>query len=705
MAVIGTIRKNSWLLIIMIGLGLGGFIIMDMMSGQQSIFGSSQTLVGNIEGKKLDWNEFMRTESILYGNSGADVFARRDALWNYYIEETLISNEADAIGLGVSKTELIDLQFGSNPSPIIRQRFINPSTGQLDRAQLSEFQSAIQNNTLTDPQIRSFWAHQEKEVVKERLQSKLSNMVSKGLYTPTWMAEMGNKDQNSRVDFTYAKVPFDEIDNTEVSLSDDDYTNYVEDNAARFEIDEETRVLDYIVYEVKPTPADSAMWRKQIADLIPEFEETENDSAFVERNYGSIDAAYVKGSQLSAAISDAVFEIPVGSVYGPYMENNAYRAVKVMGRQVIPDSVRSRHILIRLPANSPTGLLQAQTTVDSLKGLIESGAEIFDSLAVTFGTDGTAVKGGDLGYTASGAMVKPFNDLIFYEAEEGKLYSVVTQFGVHLVEVTGRKFLNNEEGVKVAYISQSIVPSEETQNDIYDNVLEFVGQNRTLEQLRASISGDPSVSLVSTAPLKNNDFNVGTLGSGQTTRDLIRWAFQEASTGDVAPEVYIYQNLIEFYNNKYVVAGLKSVNEPGLPSASDIKEQIELEVMNQKKGAQIKEQLAGKELSAIAASFDVPIDTASNVNFSSSFIPNVGNEPEVIAAAFALAPNAVSQPIIGKSGVYVVKLTSKTEAGIATNIPQIRRTMASNIQSQVDFRLMETLKENASIKDRRSRFY
>ena len=45
MALISKIRKNSWILIVLIGLGLGGFIIMDMTSGQQSIFGSQQFIV------------------------------------------------------------------------------------------------------------------------------------------------------------------------------------------------------------------------------------------------------------------------------------------------------------------------------------------------------------------------------------------------------------------------------------------------------------------------------------------------------------------------------------------------------------------------------------------------------------------------------------------------------------------------------------
>ena len=84
MALIGTIRKNSWLLIVVIGLALAAFVIMDMTSaGNQGGAVTSLTL-GEIEGKTVDWNEFQTAEQLVYGNSGAqDVFNRRSLLWNY----------------------------------------------------------------------------------------------------------------------------------------------------------------------------------------------------------------------------------------------------------------------------------------------------------------------------------------------------------------------------------------------------------------------------------------------------------------------------------------------------------------------------------------------------------------------------------------------------------------------------------------------
>ena len=132
MALISTIRKNSALIVVLIALGLLGFIIQDMMGGQNSIFGSIQPSIGKINGQKVDLNEFNRTESILYAGSTGDIYARRSALWDYFVEKALIDQEGEKLGIGVSKNELNDLQFGPEPSPIIMQRFMDQTTGQLN---------------------------------------------------------------------------------------------------------------------------------------------------------------------------------------------------------------------------------------------------------------------------------------------------------------------------------------------------------------------------------------------------------------------------------------------------------------------------------------------------------------------------------------------------------------------------------------------
>ena len=222
MALIGKIRRNMWLLVVPLALGLAGFIMMDMFSGQGSMLGNSQAVVGNINGSKISWNRFNNVDRVVskFLNNGADAFARRSTLWNYFVEESLLKDEAEALGLGVGKEELMDLHFGANPSPIISQRFIDPTTGQLDRVQLNSYKQSLESNQFTNPEFRAFWGHQEHEIIKTRLQGKLNALVEKAIYTPRWMAEMGNAEFNQSIDFEYVRVPFDEIDNADVPLAD-----------------------------------------------------------------------------------------------------------------------------------------------------------------------------------------------------------------------------------------------------------------------------------------------------------------------------------------------------------------------------------------------------------------------------------------------------------------------------------------------------
>lgn len=702
MALISKIRKNSWLLVVLIALGLVGFIVMDMTSGQQSVFGSSQTILADIEGKKLDWNKFYRTEQLLYGNSGGDVYSRRSQLWNYFVEEALVQEEAEALGLGVSKEELLDLQFGVNPSPVIRQRFQNPQTGQVDFQQLNQIKTAIEDGSIADdPRMVSYWAHQEKEIIKDRLQSKINGMVSKAIYTPTWMAEMGHNEQNMPINFAFVKVPFDEIDNTEVSLSDADYEAYLKENKARYTTEEETRRLEYLVFNVAPTAKDSAALRTKVAELIPEFKAAADDSAFTARNYGVPPTTYLTKEQLTPVVADTVMNMAEGDVYGPYIDGSFYKAVKVVDRRMMADSADSRHILIQ--AQAPQQFAQAKKTIDSLENLLLTQGASFDSLAMQFSQDGgSAANGGKYEGTTPGQFVPEYNDVLFVTGKIGEYYKVQTSYGWHLIEVLKRS-ASATPRVKVAFLQEAIVPSEDTQKDIEAEVLAFIGENRDLETLRQS-AVERGMSIQTSRGLKRNDFAIGELGTGQASRDLIRWAFN-AGVGEVSPELYGYQDAVQYYTNKYVVAGLVSKQQAGLPSVANIKSEIEQLVMNKKKGEMIKSKISGSDLGSIAQQFGTKVDTARSVNFNATFIPNVGVESKVIGEAFSLEQGQTSEPVIGQSGVFVLQVMSKPTASQPNNIPQLRRNMANPVRQQVPGQLIQAMKKNASIEDNRSRFY
>ncbi|MBP7239167.1 MAG: peptidylprolyl isomerase [Saprospiraceae bacterium] len=702
MALIGKIRKNSWVVIIMLALGMGGFVVMDMV-GAASKSSGNQFTVGSVNGEKIDWNDFQRAERILYPNSTGDVYGQRNYIWNYMVDEQLLKEEAAALGLNVGEEEMEELQFGQRLSPIVQRNLRDPNTGQLDRATLDQIKANLGTGKL-QPQMEEFWKFQSGEIVKDRLQSKLANLVKKSIYTPTWMAQQLQAEQGSSIDFTYVLVPFDKIADAEVKLTDDDYKAWMKDNEGLLKRKEEFRSVDFVVFNVTPTPEDSAIVREKITERIGAFRTAENDSQFIENNYGQMDVVYFKKEDLSEAIADTVFDLPVGTVYGPYIDGVEYRGLKVIDKKVLPDSVQARHILLR--AESADEVAKATATLDSIKTIIEAGAGRFDSLAMKVSQDGSGPKGGDLGWSANGRMVKPFNDLIFYKAEQGKLNIVTTQFGVHLVEVTAKKFINNVQGVKLAYLVEPIVPSEETQASIYDDALEFSGQNRTVDALKAAVEKNPKLSVETAPGLTANAYQFSTLGSGGTSRDIIRWAFDPASkTGMVAPEVYVYDEPTLFYNARYVVPALKSVVKPGVSTLAEVKETFAPQVTSKKKGELLAAKITSKDLNAVAQQFSVEIDTFNNVNFNMSYLQGLGNESTLIGRVTSLKEGEVAGPIVGVSGVYMVQVLHRTEASISTDIASFRQQLVTSSRGSVDSRLMEAIKSSAEIKDNRFKFF
>ena len=701
MALIGTIRKNSWLLIVVIGFALAAFIIMDMTSAGNRGGGVTSLAMGKVEGKTVDWNEFQGVENMLYSGSSADVFARRSQLWNYFVEEAIVSKQADALGLSVSRDELIDLQFGANKSPVIVNRFRNPQTGQVDVNSLNQFRQQIQDGSI-QPEQKRFWAHQEKEIIKDRLQSKLNTMVGKGLYTPTWMVEQTYGDQTQRIAFDFVKVPFAEVDDSEIKLTDADFSSYLAANKGTYMQDEETRRVDYVSFDVIATAGDSAIYRDQLSDLVPGFVSTQNDTIFVENNYGQVNPSWLGKEELPVGIQEAVFNTEVGQVYGPYLEGKAYQILKVMERSSLADSSTTRHILIN--ATDAASFAAADAKIDSIKSVIEAGGD-FEELAKALSQDqGSADKGGLYEKIPVNQFVPQYQDVML-NGNFGQLYKARTAYGVHLIEPISRS-RETTDRVKIAIIAQSITPSEDTQNAMFEKANEFLSKNRTIEAMQASVAQSGTLSIESSGALKANDFAVGALGSGTDARDIVKFAYDGSSdVGGVSPSVYSFQDPVELFTNKYVVAALTNVQDAGIPSVASIKDEIEALVRNQKKGEALKAKITGSDLNSIASQFDSEVENAADVTFDASFVQGLGNEPKVIASAFNMDVNSVSQPIVGNSGVYVVKLNNKPAVGAAMNIPQLRKNSSSTAQTQITSRLMQAMKKNAEVEDLRSKFY
>ena len=117
------------------------------------------------------------------------------------------------------------------------------------------------------------------------------------------------------------------------------------------------------------------------------------------------------------------------------------------GSQV--ERIRARHIL--LPAATPAEEQEAQRRLLEFKRTIQSGGASFESLARQFSTDGSASKGGDLGWIYPGETVPDF-ERAMRRLPVGEISEPVkSQFGMHLIEVLDRRAAENSpEQVRAA---------------------------------------------------------------------------------------------------------------------------------------------------------------------------------------------------------------------------------------------------------------
>lgn len=707
MGLITSIRKRLWVVTILMALALVGFIVMDMSTGRSSWFFNNPDSMGGVAGEKLSWKEFQKTEAVLYRNADVDFYGRKEYIWHQALERIVLEKESNFNGMGVSEAELKELEFGQNLSPIIERNFRDPNTGQVLREQLNQFQTGLENNDLPQ-EARDFWKVQETEIIKDRMFKKMENLVKSALYMPDFMCERHFAESNAKLDFNFSRIPYTVINDEEIEITDEDVNNYVKERASYYKIDEETRDLKYAVLRIVPSSEDSAAISKILEDKKEAFQTATKDSLFIVANLGKWDEAYSITNDIPVSILDTVLKSPVGTVIGPYVDAGDFKLSKILGKKTLPDSVKSRHILRRVTTQ---GEYQAAAQLlDSIKTVLEKGQGRFDSLAIRFSQDpGSGIKGGDLGYAGPGAMVKPFNDVLFYTGEKGKYYTVATQFGLHLIEITDMMFINNIAGIRLGTISETIQPGDKVMDELLDEAQTMVEQHSSLESLQKAIEDGKTYVLDFAPGLTANDYKNAKLGeeANSTWRQIVRWAFDKnTKLGDVSSEVYSLQDPVKRFTDRFVIAALAGINPKGLPKAASIRDKVKEDILKIKKYEIIKQKAGtATELDGTYGEYTVAVDTAIEATVNGQQIPKYGFEPNIITLIAKLKPGQVGGPYRGESGVYFAQMVNAKDPGKSSNIESFRRFYKHPAHFTSMTYMMQALKKNYKVKDNRSKFF
>ncbi len=698
MAVISKIRNQSGLLIAVIGVAMGLFVLSDLLGTGAGLFQQQETNVAEIRGKKISFQEFEAKVQKEIGGENFDETAReqvRQRVWNVLLQEKIMFQEYEELGLSVSPEELYNSIKNTGPNSIMSQYFTNPQTGQIyeqfrdPRTGGLSSQNVINyvRQVLESDQAET-WLPVERAIKLDRLSNKYYNLIKKGLNPSVLEINDELNSRNQKVSFNYVVKNYTSIADDQVEVKDADlkkfYNNHKEEE--RFTQKETSRGIEYIVFAVTPSQNDVNSLKEELSDLSSKFQASEDDTLFV-NDYADtpFNVRFYKSGQLPLEIDSVAFNGPQDTVYGPIADAGSFKLIKVIGEKVTSDSVKARHILIQM--QNPADSTKLKAKADSIKKAINGGVD-FALVAATESADKpSAEKGGDLDWFTEGRMVKPFNDACF-NGKVGDMPIVKTQFGYHIIEIQEKT--KETRKVLAAIIDREIRPSKNTYDNVFNTASSFSINNNNYEAFKTA---GAEYGIQTAGYIRENDKALGNL---ETPRPLIRWAY-EASKGDVSEPFEM--------EDKFVVASLTNIREKGILPLDEIEDLIRVEVLNEKKAEFIKSQVTGKtDLNSIASTLGESVQLADNVSFSDYTIPGIGPEGAILGTLITLQPNHISEPIEGKRGVYIIQLNSLNQMQEAV-AEVVTSDLNRGLQSRVDFETFNSLKENANIVDNRGKFY
>lgn len=705
MSVIQKIRdKYAALVIGIIALSLIGFILMDAFVGRGRSMGSNTGSVGKVNGEKIEKNDFEKRISLQTTMYGAQAPPREQlisSVWDQTVDEKVMKQEYDKVGLQFSAKELNDVLFGANPPQWLSQQFSDPQTGQFNVSQAKQYFAQMKKQK-NNPNMEMFNEAYIQPTIEQTLRTKYIALLSNSFYIPKWMAEKTLADQNAVARFSYVSVPYTSVNDSSVKVTDDDIKDYMNKHQAMFKQDDAVRSVSYVIFNAAPSAADSNKIQTQVNSLKSEFTTAADPDVYLSR-VGSETPylnAYTLASKIQVPNADTIKKLAVGQVYGPYIDGTKYTLAKMIDKRNMPDSVKVRHILIKTGEKGQQTLADsiAKKRIDSIAAAAAAGAD-FNALVQKYSDDqGSKNTKGEYDFASSQFpnLSKEFAEVAFYgNTGDKKVVKVENQSysGYHYIEVIDQKKI--EPAFKIAYLTKPIEASQETITAANNAAAQFAANSRNKKQFDDN-AVKQKLPVLSAPDLKQNDFQVPGLGE---SRQFIRWIY-ENKTGDVSEPYEI--------GDKYVVAVVTGAADKGLMSIEKARAIAEPLVLNEKKAKQIiSSKLKGNTLEQMAQSAGVSVLHADSVSFAQPFIPNLGNEPKIAGAAFNKSlQGKASEPIAGNTAVFIIKNESISALpNTAVNAEQLRSQLTMQQKQMGGYRSMEALKKAADIKDNRFDFY
>ena len=712
MATLQTIRSKGPLLVIVIGLALFAFIAGDAWKVLQPHQGKQD--VGEVNGEVLSAQDYQKMvdelSEVIKLTNGLNSLTEdqlnnvKDQVWQSYVNNKLIAEQAEKLGLKVTDAEIQSI-IDQGTHPLLMQTpFRNPQTGMFDKDMLKKFLVDYANlNASQMPaqyveyyqKMGAFWQFVEKTLAQSTLAEKYQNLVAKSLISNPVAAEDAFNSRTEQSDLLLAGVPYSSINDSTIQVSDSEIKDRYNEKKEQFKQLVETRDIRYIDVKVVPSDADRKAVEKEVTEYSNQLASTTADFGTFIRSTGSsvnYSDVPVSKSVFPADVASRLDSTNVNEVYGPYYNqtDDSFNAFKLLAKVSSPDSIQFRQIQVYADTEEKT-----KTLADSIYNALKGGAD-FAAVAKIYGQTGEATwvnaqswEGSELDADNSKfintLLNQPVNELANLNMGQANL----------ILQVMNKKSMQTK--YKVAVVKREVEFSKETYNAAYNKFSQFVAQNTTIDSMVKNAE-ESGYTLMPRTDLSSAEHYVGGVRS---TREALKWIFA-AKPGEVSP-------LYECGENDHLmVVALDKIHEAGYRDINSVAEMLRAEIRRDKKAEKIMEEMKKyNSIAQVKGMKDAVSDSVKHVTFSAPAYISVtrSSEPVIGAVAAKTAANKVSAPIKGNGGVYMIQVYAKEKGSEKFDAKQEEATLTNMAVRIAGNQIINDLYQKAKVVDQRYLFF
>ena len=702
MAVLGNLRKNSFVLIAVIGMALFAFVIAGVFDGSGF---QSQEPIGKVNGEELSISDFRNQMDILKKSYNFNDLQALTTAWDESVRIELLNQEINELGIG-SSSDHLEYFLSQSPSFNSDERFINDA-GLFDVNKFSNFISELKE---INPEAYFQWSNQENQFNNQIKANTYFNLISSGLNSTFFEGKKQYSTSNSNANISFVKIPYSSIPDSLVSVKNSEISKYIKDNPEDFE-QESTRNIDYVIFDESPSKKDQNDLRLRLENLlnqreeynqvsklnevVPGFLTTSDLELFLSENSDiPYDSIYRPKGFFSSDHAQMIFNLDNNQTYGPYTDGEFLKYSKMIDKKR-NGNVRASHILVSYQGAQGASSEITRTKEDARKeasrilNLARTNPDSFSSYALDFSDGPSKSNGGDLGFFQEGMMVKPFNDYVFSN-RVGRIGLVETDFGFHVIKVVAK-----EDVVLVGTIGLKNIPSDRTSDSIFNIASKFeIDLGKSFDINKTASDLDFEVKSLNSIGELDHD-----LPNMENQRRLVQWLFNEDSNvGD-------YKRF-DLSQGGFVIVQINDKQDKGLMPARLATLTVTPILKNQKKAEMIiSENKKYKTLEDLSASNNLEIINVSALNQITPVVSQAGFEPKLVGTAFGLEIGQTSNLIEGETGVYLVKLNSLNSVEEIESYSAFENQLTSKLRTNLDFNIVQSLKKSADVVDNRSDYY